>query len=146
MKRPVVIGAAVLTAVVLAAFGYQRGGMGAGSSGNSIPCADPDAARSRRLGPCDPSGEYPLPAASNPEVKRRLDHENNLKDAARLVELATELQKLIETDGDLAVSVGSLKKADEAAKLAKKLHDRMKGGNGKALPPPRGMDASQSGH
>jgi hypothetical protein len=125
MKRFVLISATVLGALVLAASGYQRGGSMGGPWNN--PCGGQDrAAGSDTRQPC---ADQSPPLTRNPNFRHRVDHENNLKDATRLVELASELKKSIESDGDFSLSVESLKRADEAAKLAKKLRDRMKSGS-----------------
>lgn len=104
---------AVLLAVVAVASAYQRGGAGnPGLGAAGLPCAPP---------------------ASDPAAKAKLDHDQNIKDAARLTELAGEVNQDLANGADLTLSVASLKKLDEMAKLSKTLRDRMKGDN--AAPP-----------
>jgi hypothetical protein len=70
-----------------------------------------------------------LPPASDPAVKARLDHQQNIKEAARLAQLAAEVKQDLENGADFTLSVANLRKLEETAKLSKTLHDRMKGDN-----------------
>jgi hypothetical protein len=111
----------MLLAVVAVASAYQRGGAAIGSApGAGLPC------------PLSPA----LPAA-DPAVKAKRDHDQNIKDAARLSELAGEVNQDLANGADLTLSVASLKKLEEMAKLSKTLHDRMKGDNPAPSKPPR---------
>jgi len=131
-------GAILLGIVVFSASAYQRGGAAIGrGSGNSGCEANPDGPALCR--------EETLPPASNPAVKAKLDHEQNIKDAARLVELAGEVQRDLENGGEFTVSVGTVKKSEEMEKLSKKLHDRLKSGSAAAPKPPGGADAAKPG-
>jgi len=66
--------------------------------------------------------DQPAPAAGNPDVKAKLDHDQNIKDAARLVQLATEIQAELDNSSQFTLSAATLKKADEMEKLSKKLN------------------------
>ena len=77
-----------------------------------------------------------LPPAASPIVKAKADYQQNVKDAARLAQLAAEVKQELETGGAFALSVASLKKAEEMEKLSKKLHSRMKEDYTSAPTPP----------
>jgi len=106
---------AVLLAVVAVASAYQNRSPSLGAAG--LPCAPPAT-----------------PTASDLAARAKRDHDQNIKDAARLTELAGEVNQDLANGADLTLSVASLKKLEEMAKLSKKLHDRMKGDN---APPPK---------
>jgi hypothetical protein len=72
------------------------------------------------------------PPAADPAVKARLDYDQNLKDAARLVQLAAEIKQELESANQLTLSAATVRKSEELEKLSKKLHDRMKGVNSSA--------------
>jgi hypothetical protein len=55
----------------------------------------------------------------------KAEYEQNLKDAARLVELSGDLKRLLENSEHYVLSVEALKKTDEIEKLAKKIHSRI---------------------
>lgn len=56
----------------------------------------------------------------------KAEHEQNLKDAARLVELSEELKQELEKNDRFVVSMSSLKKTDDIEKLVKKIRSRMR--------------------
>ncbi len=56
----------------------------------------------------------------------KAEHKRSLEDAARLSELAQSLEAELENNGWSVVSVGSIKKTEEIAKLAKRIGDRLK--------------------
>jgi hypothetical protein len=52
--------------------------------------------------------------------------EQNLKDAARLADLAEQLKQELEKNDRYVISVSSLKKIDEIEKLVKKIRSRLR--------------------
>jgi hypothetical protein len=85
----------------------------------------------------------PQPPASDPAVRAKLDREQNLKDAARLAQLAGEVKQDLENGADATLSVANLKKLEEMAKLSKTLQDRLRGDNASAPKTPSVSDGSQ---
>jgi hypothetical protein len=80
----------------------------------------------------------PRPEASDTDLITRLpngksqqdeilkaDHANDLKDAARLVELAEQLKQELEKNDRHVLSISSLKKTEEIEKIAKRIHSRL---------------------
>jgi hypothetical protein len=116
---PPVCGAVLLVMLALSA-SAQKGGAGAARSEGEV------------CNGLDPNQRCPgqlLPPASDPAVKARLDHQQNIKDSARVAQLAAEVKQDLENGADFTLSVANLKKLEEMAKLSKTLHDRMKGDN-----------------
>ncbi len=56
----------------------------------------------------------------------KAEHEQNVKDAAQLVDLAQQLQQDIEKNDRFVLSLGTLKKTDDIEKLIKKIRSRMR--------------------
>ena len=56
----------------------------------------------------------------------RDEHEQNLKDAAQLVDLAQQLQQDLEKNERFVLSLSTLKKTDDIEKLVKKIRTRMR--------------------
>ena len=56
----------------------------------------------------------------------KAERDQNIKDAAQLVELAQQLQQEIEKNDRFVFSIGTLKKTDEIEKLARKIRSRMR--------------------
>ena len=56
----------------------------------------------------------------------KAEHEQNIKDAARLADLAQQLQLELEKNDRFVLSLATLKKADEIEKLAKKIRSRLR--------------------
>jgi hypothetical protein len=56
----------------------------------------------------------------------KAEHEQNVKDAARLVELTQDLKESIEKDDRYVLSISTLKKTDEIEKLVKKIRSRLR--------------------
>jgi hypothetical protein len=56
----------------------------------------------------------------------KAEHEQNIKDAARLADLAQQLQLELEKNDRFVLSLDTLKKADEIEKLAKKIRSRLR--------------------
>jgi hypothetical protein len=85
-----------------------------------------------------PPGEPPVsPATHQPDVRLpngklqrdeilKAEHQDNLKDAARLAELAQDLKESLERDDRYVLSLSTLKKTDEIEKLAKKIRSRLR--------------------
>jgi hypothetical protein len=53
------------------------------------------------------------------------EHQQNVKDAAQLVELAQQLQQEIEKNDRFVLSLASIKKTEEIEKVAKRIRTRM---------------------
>ncbi|HLI82786.1 MAG TPA: hypothetical protein VKV17_02655 [Bryobacteraceae bacterium] len=56
----------------------------------------------------------------------KAEHEQNLKDAARLAEMADELKAAMEKEDRFVFSINTMKKAEEIEKLAHKIRARMR--------------------
>ena len=56
----------------------------------------------------------------------KADHEQNLKDAAQLADLAEQLKQDLEKNDRYVLSISTLKKTDEIEKLVKKIRSRLR--------------------
>jgi hypothetical protein len=56
----------------------------------------------------------------------RVEHEQNLKDAAKLADLADQLKEAMEKEDRFVFSLNTMKKAEEIEKLAHKIRSRMR--------------------
>ncbi|HTS26805.1 MAG TPA: hypothetical protein VMH81_13095 [Bryobacteraceae bacterium] len=56
----------------------------------------------------------------------KAEHEQNLKDAAQLVELSEQLKEDLEKNDAYVLSMSTLKKTDDIEKLVKKIRSRMR--------------------
>jgi hypothetical protein len=56
----------------------------------------------------------------------KAEHEQNLKDAAQLVELSEQLKEDLEKNDRYVLSMSTLKKTDDIEKLVKKIRSRMR--------------------
>jgi hypothetical protein len=56
----------------------------------------------------------------------KAEHEQNLKDAAKLAEMADELKETMEKEDRNVFSINTMKKAEEIEKLAHKIRARMR--------------------
>ncbi len=56
----------------------------------------------------------------------KAERDENIKDAAQLVELSQQLQQDLEKNDRFVLSLATLKKTDEIEKLAKKIRSRMR--------------------
>ena len=56
----------------------------------------------------------------------KAEHEQNVRDAAALVDLAQQLQQEIEKNDRFVLSLSTLKKTDDIEKLVKKIRSRMR--------------------
>jgi apolipoprotein N-acyltransferase len=81
----------------------------------------------RSQSPSEDQTEVRLP---NGKVQRdeilKAEHEQNLKDAAQLADLAEQLKQELEKNDLYILSVSSLKKIDEIEKLVKKIRSRLR--------------------
>jgi hypothetical protein len=56
----------------------------------------------------------------------KAEHEQNIKDAARLTELAQQLQQDLEKNDYTVLSMSAMRKTEDIEKLAKKIRSRMR--------------------
>ncbi len=56
----------------------------------------------------------------------KAEHEQNLKDAAQLMELSAQLKEELEKNDAYVLSMSTLKKTDDIEKLVKKIRSRMR--------------------
>ena len=81
----------------------------------------------RGPGPGEPQEDARLP---NGKLQRdeilKAEHEQNLKDAALLIELTEQLKEDIEKNDRYVVSMATLKKTDDIEKLVKKIRTRLR--------------------
>jgi hypothetical protein len=56
----------------------------------------------------------------------KAEHEQNLKDAAKLAEMADELRQAMEKEDRFVFSLNTMKKAEEIEKLAHRIRTRMR--------------------
>lgn len=95
------------------------------------------AATAQQQNPQSPDRTIPLPP--NPDEDRRLpngksqknalakqDHEEALKDANQLIQVAQQLRDELKQAGEFVVPVSSLKKTEEIEKLARRIRGRLK--------------------
>ena len=79
-----------------------------------------------------PPGDPNLPDIKLPNGKSQRDeilkaeHEQNLKDAAELAQLAEQLKIDLEKNDRFVLSMATLKKTDEIEKLAKRIRTRLR--------------------
>jgi hypothetical protein len=77
--------------------------------------------------PAPLSGDAKLPnGKSQRDAILKAEHEQNLKDAAQLVDLAQQLQQDIEKNDTFVFSISTLKKTDDIEKLVKKIRGRLR--------------------
>jgi hypothetical protein len=73
------------------------------------------------------SEEAKLPnGKSQRDAILKAEHEQNLKDAAHLVDLTQQLQQDLEKNDTFVFSLSTLKKTDDIEKLVKKIRTRMR--------------------
>jgi len=56
----------------------------------------------------------------------KAEHQQNLKDAAQLVELSEQLKEELEKNDRFVLSMSSLKKTDDIEKLVRKIRSRLR--------------------
>jgi hypothetical protein len=72
-------------------------------------------------------GDAKLPnGKSQRDAILKAEHEQNLKDAAQLVDLAQQLQQDLEKNDTFVFSISTLKKTDDIEKLVKKIRSRLR--------------------
>ena len=80
--------------------------------------------------PVAPSTNPPDVRLPNGKMQRdeilKAEHQDNLKDAARLADLAQDLKESLERDDRYVLSLSTLKKTDEIEKLVKKIRSRLR--------------------
>ena len=77
--------------------------------------------------PGDPQQDVQLPSGkSQRDEILKAEREQNIKDAAQLVDLARDLQQELEKNESYVLSMGTLKKTDEIEKLAKRIRTRLR--------------------
>ena len=75
----------------------------------------------------DPQQDTQLPSGkSQRDEILKAEHEQNLKDAARLADLADELKQALEKEDRFVFSLNTVKKTEEIEKLARKIRTRMR--------------------
>jgi len=68
-----------------------------------------------------------LPSGKNQKDEiAKIEHQQNLKDAADLAELAEQLKIELEKNDRYVVSMATIKKTDDIEKLAKKIRSRLR--------------------
>jgi len=73
-----------------------------------------------------PQEDVKLPNGKSPRDEiLKAEHEENLKDAAHLVEMAEELKADLEKNDRFILSMDTLKKTDDIEKLVKKIRSRL---------------------
>jgi hypothetical protein len=75
--------------------------------------------------PDDPDMRMPNGKSQKEEILKA-EHQQNLKDAAALADLAEQLKADLEKDDRYILSMSTLKKTDEIEKLAKKIRARLR--------------------
>jgi hypothetical protein len=80
--------------------------------------------------PAAPPGRSDDARLPNGKLQRdeilKAEYEQNLKDAAQLVELAQQLQQDLEKDDRFVLSMSTLKKTDDIEKLVRKIRTRLR--------------------
>ena len=104
MKTVFRCGALALLVAGLAAFAWQRGGRRGGE--------DEDVTL--------PSGK------SQRDEILKAEREQNIKDAAKLADLADELRQALEKEDRFVLSLNTVRKTEEIEKLARKIRMRMR--------------------
>ena len=96
-------------ALAVLALGQSRGG----EPQHPVPDSKPDEVRL-------PSGKL-----QRDEILKA-EHEQNVKDAAQLCELAQQLQQDLEKEDRFVLSMSTLKKTEDIEKLARKIRTRLR--------------------
>ena len=78
-----------------------------------------------QLGKEPPPERLPSGKLQRDEILKS-EHEQNLKDVARLVELSQQLQADLEKNDRFVLSLSTLKKTDDIEKLVKKIRSRLR--------------------
>jgi len=84
-------------------------------------------AAAQRGGAPDPQQDVQLPSGkSQRDEILKAEREQNIKDAAQLVDLAQQLQVELEKNDRFVFSIATMKKTDDIEKLARKIRSRMR--------------------
>jgi len=110
MKHLLPCHALFLSLAVAAAFGLPQDGV-------RPPVLNPDTQ--------DHDVKLPNGKSQRDEILKS-EREENLRDAARLVELSQDLKADLEKNDTFVLSLGTLKKTDDIEKLVKKIRSRMR--------------------
>jgi hypothetical protein len=102
-----------ISAVVPSAFAQR--GSGIGGSGDLQRTAGPDQDDVRL-----PNGKL------QKDELLKAEHEQNLKDAGQLIDLAEQLKQDLEKNDRYVLSLATLKKTDDIEKLVKKIRSRLR--------------------
>lgn len=87
----------------------------------------PQRGGGQRPGQPEESGDIRLPnGKSQKDEILKAEHEQNLKDAAQLVDLAEQLKADLEKNDRYILSIATIKKTDEIEKLVKKIRSRLR--------------------
>ena len=77
--------------------------------------------------PTPPPGDVTLPNGKSQRAEiLKAERQQNIKDAAQIVDMAKELQQELEKNESYVLSMSSLKKTDEIEKLAKRIRGRLR--------------------
>lgn len=72
-------------------------------------------------------GDVQLPNGKSQRAEiLKAEREQNIKDAAQIVDMAKDLQQELEKNESYVLSMASLKKTDEIEKLAKRIRGRLR--------------------
>ena len=72
-------------------------------------------------------GDVQLPNGKSQRAEiLKAEREQNIKDAAQIVDMAKDLQQELEKNESYVLSMASLKKTDEIEKLAKRIRSRLR--------------------
>jgi hypothetical protein len=75
----------------------------------------------------DPQQDVTLPNGKSQRAEiLKAEREQNIKDAAQLVDMAKDLQQEIEKNESYVLSISALKKTDDIEKLVKRIRGRMR--------------------
>ena len=75
----------------------------------------------------DPQSDVKLPNGKSQRAEiLKAEREQNIKDAAQLVDLSKELQQEIEKNEAYVLSLGTIKKTDEIEKVVKRIRGRLR--------------------
>jgi len=75
----------------------------------------------------DPQADVQLPNGKSQRAEiLKAEREQNIKDAAQLVDLTKELQQEIEKNESYVLPLGTLKKTDEIEKIIKRIRGRLR--------------------
>jgi hypothetical protein len=100
--------------------------------GSTLPAAalqdgqdDPQQQRTLPIPNTDPDARLPN-GKSQRDAIAKAEHEQSLKDAAKLVSLSQEIRDELQKAGNYVVPLSTVKKTEEIEKLARKIRARLK--------------------